>query len=52
MEPLRNGASDNELADILKNVWLARNDRYSETRDHEPLEKALVSKVEMYRMGG
>ena len=52
MEPLRNGASDAELADIFKTVWLARADRYSEIRDFEPAEKPLVNKVEMYRMGG
>ena len=52
MEPIRNGASDAELADILKSVWFERKDRYSEMRAAEPAEKPLVSKVEMYRMGG
>ncbi len=52
MEPIRNGASDEELADLLKNVWIARKDRYSELRATEPAEQPLVSKVEMYRMGG
>ncbi len=52
MEPIRNGATDSELADILKNVWIARTDRYSETRNLRPAEKPLLSKVEMYRMGG
>ncbi len=51
-EPLRKGASDTELADILKNVWIKRKDRYSEMRTPEPAEKPLVNKVEMYRMGG
>lgn len=52
MEPLRNGASDAEIADIVKSVWLARKDRYSELRTMETTEKPLVNKVEMYRMGG
>ncbi len=52
MEPLRNGASDAEIADILRSVWVKRRDRYSETRVLEPQERPLVSKVEMYRMGG
>jgi cyclic pyranopterin phosphate synthase len=50
--PLREGASDADIAEILRTVWLGRKDRYSETREGVPLEKPLVSKVEMYRMGG
>jgi cyclic pyranopterin phosphate synthase len=50
--PIRNGADDAELADILTNVWLRRGDRYSELRKPEADEKPLISKVEMYRMGG
>jgi cyclic pyranopterin phosphate synthase len=52
MGPMRNGASDAELARMLQNVWVKRKDRYSETRTLEPTEKPLLSKVEMYRMGG
>ncbi len=51
-EPIRNGASDEDLADILSKVWLHRADRYSELRRPESDEKPLISKVEMYRMGG
>ena len=51
-EPIRNGASDAEIVDILKNVWSERKDRYSELREPVPPEKPLVNKVEMYRMGG
>ena len=50
--PLREGASDADIAEILQQVWLGREDRYSETRQVEPTEQPLVSKVEMYRMGG
>jgi cyclic pyranopterin phosphate synthase len=50
--PLREGASDADIAEILQRVWLARKDRYSETRHVEPAGQPLVNKVEMYRMGG
>ena len=49
---LRDGSGDDVIADILTAVWLERTDRYSETRKPEPVEKPLVNKVEMYRMGG
>jgi cyclic pyranopterin phosphate synthase len=52
MAPMRNGASDAELSDMVKKVWFARKDRYSELREPIAAEKPLVSKVEMYRMGG
>jgi GTP 3',8-cyclase len=51
-EPLRSGADDDELAEILSRIWLKRADRYSELRKPSTDEKPLVSKVEMYRMGG
>jgi len=46
---LRNGMSEEALLDMLKNLWLSRDDRYSEHRHEESAEK---SKVEMFRMGG
>ena len=49
---LRDGSGDDVIADILTAVWLERTDRYSETRKPEPVEKPLVNKIEMYRMGG
>jgi cyclic pyranopterin phosphate synthase len=51
-EPIRNGASDAELADLIAEIWLKRGDRYSEMRRPGIEEQPLVSKVEMYRMGG
>ena len=51
-EPLRSGADDVQLADILRRVWLARTDRYSELRQPIRNEIPLVNKVEMYRIGG
>ena len=51
-EPLRNGADDDELADILKRIWLQRADRYSELRRPDVAAAHPLSKVEMYRIGG
>jgi cyclic pyranopterin phosphate synthase len=51
-DPLRNGADDEELADILTRIWLHRSDRYSELRPAEAPLKRMQSKVEMYRVGG
>ncbi len=50
--PIRNGADDNELADILSRIWLQRADRYSELRRPDVAEAHAQSKVEMYRIGG
>ena len=47
---LRDGSDDQVLVAALRDIWLGRRDRYSEVR--EPVEKPLVNKVEMYRMGG
>jgi len=51
-EPLRNGADDSELSDILSRIWLQRADRYSELRRPDVAEAHPLSKVEMYRIGG
>lgn len=51
-ESLGNEADDEELADILSQIWLQRADRYSELRRPELAEAHVLSKVEMYRIGG
>lgn len=48
--PLRDGASDDELRAILRNVWLARGDRYSEVRS--AIKEQPLRKIEMYYIGG
>ena len=50
--PLRDGATDEELASLAGGVWRVREDRYSEERSS--LTEALRSreKVEMYKIGG
>jgi cyclic pyranopterin phosphate synthase len=49
--PLRTGASDDDLLDIIRGVWRTRDDRYSELRDLQG-ERAGETKVEMYKIGG
>jgi GTP 3',8-cyclase len=47
--PLRAGRDDEELAGILRSVWTARADRYSELRS---AATAALPKVEMSHIGG
>ena len=51
-ESLRNDADEEELTDILSQIWLQRADRYSELRQPELAEAHVLRKVEMYRIGG
>ncbi len=48
-EPLRNGASDDEIAAMLRRVWSVRDDRYSEIRSEETVG---LPRVEMSHIGG
>jgi len=47
--PLRAGASDAELSSLIRGVWRARTDRYSEIRSSET---ASMPKAEMSLLGG
>jgi cyclic pyranopterin phosphate synthase len=47
--PLRLGASDEELAGILRGIWTRRGDRYSELRTSQT---SALPKVEMSYIGG
>jgi GTP 3',8-cyclase len=47
--PIRAGASDEELAQIIAAIWSRRSDRYSELRSAETVE---LPKVEMSYIGG
>ncbi|QIF01331.1 GTP 3',8-cyclase MoaA [Roseimicrobium sp. ORNL1] len=49
---LRDGATDEELADFVRGVWHKRDDRYSELRAHQPQQPQQVAKAEMSRIGG
>ena len=53
--PLRSGASDDELSEIIGRVWSARRDRYSELRSANTDMADIGSrreKIEMFRLGG
>lgn len=47
--PLRNGADERDLADLIRSTWERRADRYSELRGRI---KPDAPKVEMSRIGG
>ncbi|TDJ46975.1 MAG: GTP 3',8-cyclase MoaA [Gammaproteobacteria bacterium] len=47
--PLRAGAGDDELRQIIEQVWMRREDRYSEIRTERG---PVTDKVEMYYIGG
>ena len=49
--PLRDGADDDELESVIRGIWSARDDRYSEIRTLFT-EDAPRRKVEMYHIGG
>jgi cyclic pyranopterin phosphate synthase len=48
--PIRAGASDEDLAGIIRAVWESRDDRYSEERSER--RNAERHRVEMYEIGG
>lgn len=53
--PMRSGASDGELSEIIERVWLSRRDRYSELRSANTDMTGVGSrreKIEMFRLGG
>lgn len=49
-EPLRSGATDEEITTLLTNLWSRRVDRYSEERFE--MTEPRKAKVEMYHIGG
>ncbi len=53
-DPLRTGATDDEIEALITRVWEERTDRYSEERTDETavLRQQEGSKVEMFRIGG
>ncbi len=48
-EPMRNGATDEQVLDIIQGTWRVREDRYSEERTTMNEGRR---KVEMYHIGG
>jgi cyclic pyranopterin phosphate synthase len=52
-DPMRAGASDDELRRRIEQIWMGRADRYSELRSLDTGSPAKVrSKIEMYQIGG
>ena len=51
-EPLRAGATDQEMLDLISGVWGARVDRYSEERFDLAASGGSRRKIEMYQIGG
>jgi cyclic pyranopterin phosphate synthase len=49
-DPLRAGATDDELAALIGRVWSARDDRYSELRSAASGDR--LPKIEMFALGG
>ena len=50
--PIREGATDDELEEIVRGTWRGRSDRYSEERSSMTEELRAQEKVEMYHIGG
>jgi cyclic pyranopterin phosphate synthase len=51
-DALRGGVTDEELLETIRNVWLARADRYSEKRAELRQAPGDHRKVEMFYIGG
>jgi cyclic pyranopterin phosphate synthase len=49
-EPLRSGATDEDLPDLVAGIWGARDDRYSEMRS--AATESRLPKIEMFALGG
>ena len=60
MGPMRAGATDDDVIEIIERVWLNRRDRYSELRSSKTDLTSVASdrqasgrqKIEMFRLGG
>jgi cyclic pyranopterin phosphate synthase len=50
--PLRAGATDAELAELLRAAWTRREDRYSEQREALRRREQPLQKIEMHYIGG
>ena len=50
--PLRAGADDDALLELLRRAWNGRADRYSEIRESERAAGRTLHKVEMHYIGG
>ncbi len=51
-DALRSGASDDQLLEVLRRVWMERTDNYSEQRQAQRESAGGARKVEMFYIGG
>ena len=51
-DPMRDGATDEELRQLISGIWSRRTDRYSEERAANTPDIPRPAKVEMYQIGG
>lgn len=49
---LRSGATDEQLIQMIRSIWMARDDRYSELRAKTASEETTQAKPEMSYIGG
>jgi cyclic pyranopterin phosphate synthase len=49
---MRDGASDDDLRQLIAGIWTRRTDRYSEERAAATPGMPRPAKVEMYQIGG
>ncbi len=50
--PMRAGATDEELTDLIRSCWQARTDRYSEERSAQTVAIGKRRRIEMFQLGG
>jgi len=50
--PLRDGATDEQLLELVRNAWIQRGDRYSDLRASLRSGEQPLRKIEMYYIGG
>ena len=51
-DPMRDGATSEELKALITTCWENRDDKYSEDRSLNSSEKYISNKIEMFQIGG
>ena len=51
-DPMRDGATSEELKALITTCWEKRDDKYSEDRTLNSSGKSISNKIEMYQIGG
>ncbi|MGH8992531.1 MAG: GTP 3',8-cyclase MoaA [Acidimicrobiia bacterium] len=50
--PMRAGANDEELTELIRSCWERRTDRYSEERSALTMRRGKRRRIEMFQLGG